>query len=205
MNRLRRKPVESSPIPVAAEVLEARSLLSAGAAAAHAAQRHHQAAVPEPALEPFSAKVKGFGEVLIPSLKIDVSLSGSFTPPKAALPAGSTLPVGSKVKISFSFSTDNGGLKLSLKGTFQGTVTKSVVAGELIQSTVSPTGGKLVYTEKQPGHKTLTAKGAPDGTTSQLFQEVSDGSFENLAVIDAFIPTAPAGFVNQSVEVSITA
>jgi hypothetical protein len=126
MSRLRRVRCDSTPFPVLAEILEARSLLSAGAGALHAAASHatHATAGKLPAVTPpppsgvpvvGSIDVRGIGTAANVPGTLSLSISG--------------LQYGDPMSGAFNLSQGSksgGGDYVTAKGTFSGHITAIV-------------------------------------------------------------------------------
>lgn len=149
MSRLRRTRCNSITLPVAAEVLETRALLSAGAAAAHAAVQHAQAQ----ALAPAAKTV--FDIDVTTSVSPSTHYSGTMTVSKVSVTPGAHITAHITVDL---------GPHHTLKGTISGQVQSSVVGAQSTTLTLSP-GGKLV--ERSPGLKPSNVF-LPASTTTSL-------------------------------------
>lgn len=135
MSRLRRNRCDSFLVAIAAEVLETRALLSAGAATAHAAVQHAQAQ----ALAPAAKTV--FDIDVTTSVSGSTHFSGAMTVSKVSVTPGAHITAHITVDL---------GPHHTLKGTISGQVQSSVVGAQSTTLTLSP-GGKLV--ERAPGIK----------------------------------------------------
>jgi hypothetical protein len=180
-------------VPVAAEVLEGRALLSAGAAAAHAAQHH--AVTQAHAVEPHAFH----GSV------IAVELFG-IDPPKNVPGSFSIsnvkVALGAKMTAHFNSTLNLNGLKISLKATYIGTVNLITPQGQSTVLALTPTGGKLVLSEKGAGVPHVTATAISNGSTMHLTQQ--QGLFEQLTATYLFGPNEPLGFANQPISFKFT-
>jgi hypothetical protein len=132
MSRLRRTQYASFLPTVAAEVLETRALLSAGAAAAHAAVQHAQAHTISPAAK------------TVFDIDVTTSASGSAHFPGSMTVSKINLTPGTHVT---AHVTVNVAPHHTLKGTISGQVQSSVVGAQDTTVTLSA-GGKLV--ERSP-------------------------------------------------------
>jgi len=191
MHRLRRKNECSLGLPVAAEVLESRALLSAGAAAVHAATQHAAA------LHPATHHVT---QAKIPSFQGTV-LAGETLAGGTPLFRGATLSVtsfspqaGATVSAHFKHFFKSGNAQASITGTFKGKITNVIpLAGNGVEYDVQPIGS---VTFLAMGQK-FTA--TPDGTPLRL--RYSAGIFVKLSV-NVDIPT-PGGSVNAEFDLTI--
>ena len=188
MSRRRRLYGCSSISPAAAEVLEARALLSAGAAAVHAATHH--AAIQTQAVESLAPFHKTLTTLVTITDSPASSVAGNFSLSNV------NAAVGSKVKASFSFPVSSGGTTFSIKGTFEGTVDSVQAAGGLTTLTLDPTGGSIAVTEKAGG-QTFKATAFPDGTQVSLV--FYNGSFVRLGVSDRFPPSPTGPLAGKSI------
>lgn len=136
MSRLRRTRCESFSPAVAAELLETRSLLSAGAAAAQAALHHAQSAAhgAQPGLTPSAAKVVYDVEATLSFSGQSLHVPGTMTVSKIRLTPGSHIT---------AHVTLNGLPKDTIKGTITGQV-QSWLVGVQDTTVTMTTGGKLV-------------------------------------------------------------
>lgn len=135
MSRLRRTRSFSFFPIVAAEVLETRALLSAGASAAHAAVQHAHAHAISPAAK------------TVFEIDVTTSVSGSNHFPGTMTVSKVSVTPGAHIT---AHVTVNLGPHHTLKGTISGQVQSSVVGAQSTTLTLSP-GGKLV--ERAPGIK----------------------------------------------------
>jgi hypothetical protein len=192
MSRLRRLNSGSRLFHVAAEVLEVRSLLSAGGAAAHAAMHHaatHDAVGQTHAAGPLVAfHGAASATVNIGDDKVDSPAHLSVSKFEVAL--------GSKVKASFSLSIPQQGTHTSIKGTFSGTIIN--IAGSTM--TLAPTSGSMTYSQKSAG-KTVKATATPDG--NQLELSLVNGAFFVIDGTDSFPPNAPLNLGGKSIDVEL--
>jgi hypothetical protein len=189
MSRIRRLNGHSQPIPVAAEVLEVRSLLSAGASAVHAAMHH--AAIQSPAVK----QPPIFQGAAIAVIQITGGSSHNAT--GTALVPHFTKAVGSKVTASFTFSFSDGGNPATIKGTYSGTVRQIEQQFPLTIYGLDVTGGKLTLTEKVGG-KTIKATATPAGNTTLL--ELNNGVFDSMGINDSVSLTAKGGFAGKAIQ-----
>jgi hypothetical protein len=174
---------------VAAEVLEVRSLLSAGASAVHAAIQH--AAIQSPAVKPpptYKGAVSG---------AIAIGPPPDFATNGTALVSHFTQTNGSKVKVSFTLSFSDGGTPATIKGNFSGTIQGIQAVATLTIFTLQPTGGKLTLTEKVGG-KTIKATATPAGNTTLL--ELNNGVFDSMGINDSVSLTAKGGFAGKAIQ-----
>lgn len=197
MTPLRRTQRDSWTVPVAAEVLELRALLSAGGAVAHAVQHQHHVVAPALTVEPSAFRGNVLAHINIAGGVDLPNVPGTFSAPTVKL------VLGSKVTTSFSFSRSNAGSTQTIKGTFQGTITNIQTGALDSKITLHPTGGSLVFTDKQPGHKTITAKAIPLIAADITVRQMNTGSFEYFQATDVFLPTAPAPYANHPVSLTI--
>lgn len=187
MSRLRRLNCDSRSIPFAAEVLEVRSLLSAGASAVRAAVHH--AAVESPA-----AKLPPIFQGSVDAL-VQITPFGNQNPGTGtALIQHSTLTVGSKMTASYTISFSDNGTPATIKGTISGTIQGSDPEGDLTFYPFQPTGGKVTLTETVAG-KTIKATATPSGNTITLVMKGS--SFVQLGFGDTFSQKAKGGFAGE--------
>jgi hypothetical protein len=170
----------------AAEVLEVRSLLSAGAAAVHQAAMHAAHAgelTPNTTLHP----------VVTPQL----SAGGqTFTGPTAtsfSISQPSVTP-GAVVKMHAAFTIIIDAIPVSFKGSFSGKVLSSgpFLGGTKIE--VTPTGGSLVSHFVEAGKK-LTETFVPQGTVAEILLN-SQGVFVDFsaAYVNKTHPGTPGVF-----------
>jgi hypothetical protein len=178
--------------PVAAEVLEVRSLLSAGAAAVHAAQHHAAAHVQT--IEPH-----GFHGNVNAAISIAGGLPSDF-PGNFSLSNVKDV-VGAKVTASFSFSISQGGATLAAKGKFAGTIQKIVGVGNDQFITLTPTGGSITFSSKD-GKDHSKATAFSDGSLLHLTLE--NGIFKELTATNLFPPNATPPLNNKTVSIDIT-
>jgi hypothetical protein len=194
MGRNRQVRQRQGVLPVAAEVLEVRSMLSAGAAAAHAVA--HRAAEHVRTIEPHK-----FNGPLNVQIQVGVGTPEVF--PGTFSLSNVKLAVGAKVTAHVLVTETSNGITSSFKGTFQGSISKITtnVGNNFI--TVTPTGGSIVYTQREPGTKTFIAKAFPTATPMQLVLVSSTGEFATLKVTELFPSTAPGLFANQTITMNI--
>ena len=137
MAQLRRKPNEWAPGPVAAEVLEVRSLLSGAAAAVHAAELHaahvHKAAT----VPSFSFKGSIGGTLNVPAFSFTHDFLGTLSISKT------TLQPGAKFKASLSVPFIEDLTVRGIKGSLSATINSNVPSGANKVITLTPTGGSL--------------------------------------------------------------
>jgi hypothetical protein len=132
MSRLRRKRCVAFLSTVAAEVLETRALLSAGAAAAHAAVQHAQGQVISPAAKTV------FDIDVTTSVSGSAHFSGFMTVSKISLTPGAHITAHVTVNVAPGHT---------IKGTISGLVQSSLPGAQDTTVTLTP-GGKLV--ERSP-------------------------------------------------------
>lgn len=162
----------SLPCMAAAEVLEMRALLSAGAAAVHQATVH---AVHPGELTPNTT----LHPVVVPQVTVQNSV---FTGPKATSFSISqpSLTAGSAVKMQAAFTVLINNAPISFKATFSGKVLSS---GPFLGGTeilVTPTGGSLVGHGIVNGKKS-TVHLAIEGKVAAVFLD-SHGNFAAVGV-----------------------
>lgn len=166
MNRLRRRNHTCLAAPVCAEVLEARALLSAGAAAVHQAQVHQASAVHDAGITPRDGHVPATDFFVLPSGGSGL-VPGQFT----SLTIGKS--IGNKVTFKFQgLLNEGGGNSVAAELSFTGKI--SNVSGPAVfrTFTVTPTGGTLLLTYKTAGKVTATVSGQADPAPF-TFTEVS--------------------------------
>jgi hypothetical protein len=175
MHRLRRFHDVSVCSPVAAEVLESRSLLSAGAAAARAATQHaaalHDAAPiqPDTSLPGLALADRNGG--------IATAFAGHFTSAQVHT------TIGGKVNVKFTGTFLKGNTTETLKVSFSGKVSAEHPGIGTADFTLEPTGGAFTATAKTPGEATKKAVGKIDPaefhvfTTGTSFSEIK-GTFD---------------------------
>lgn len=141
---LRRKPFLDSLPRMAAEVLEVRSLLSAGAALAQQVQ--HAAALhlaPDKTQHPaVNAEILEFGAV--PML--------SMGTPRFSISSGNLKP-GSSVHAKISFASPFGKIFFNVSGSVGAKVISSSTVGSVTELNLAPTGGTLTVSLKALGYK----------------------------------------------------
>jgi hypothetical protein len=185
---------------VAAEVLELRALLSSATAAVHGAAHHAaiQTANPAGQIGPESAPFHGIVQALV---TIDSQppqlVPGTFSIGKV------NVALGSHVSAKFSFSITSGGNKISLKGSFVGTVASFGPAGPKTLVNITPSGGSMTLTVKQAGNPALKAIAIPNGTPILLALTTASNTFFSMGTIDVFKPGSPAGLSGVAIEVAI--
>jgi hypothetical protein len=191
MSRLRRQSHCAHSIPVAAEVLESRSLLSAGAAAVHAATQH--AAALHPAQHHSNqAKIPAFKGTVVAAETITGDPLGDYR--GADISVASFSPtVGANVSATFKILNGN----ISITGTFKGQITAvNPILPAYFEYDVQDVGS-LTFTDR--GQK-FTA--AADGTPLKLYY--SKGVFAELKVNVVFPATAGGGFDNLHYHYDVT-
>jgi hypothetical protein len=175
MYRMRRRNGASMLSPVAAEVLEGRALLSAGAAAAHAAVHHAQVhqIVPlhDSGIDPATAKPIGVAEVS-KNGGTAFPFPGKFTTVKLQS------FIDGKVTVKFQSTIKNPGETDVLKLSFTGTVTAIQGVGNTTTFTVQPGGGTLLSTQKRPGEHTTKITGTLESPPFFFFK--IGGSFSEI-------------------------
>jgi len=177
--------------PVAAEVLEVRALLSAGAAAAHAAL--HQAALHGQTIQPdgFHGHVGGLVSV---ANGIPGNIPGRVSLSKL------TIDVGATVTAHVHLSQRTGGNFISVKGTFVGTIDSFGPQGGLTKIIISPTGGSIVFSGKE-ANQHISATAVPGATKIQLF--LNQGNFVVLTGTDVFTASAPVNLANKPISLEL--
>jgi hypothetical protein len=168
---VRRRTDTASP-PIAAEVLEARSLLSAGAAAVHQAALH---AAHTAELTP--------NLTLHPVVTPQATVSGQkFTgpPAKSFSITQVSLTPGSIVKVHAAFTILSQNIPVSFNGSFSGKVLSSGPFLNLTKVDVVPTGGSIVERLTLAGKK-IRETFIPQGTVAAVFL-TAQGEFDALAV-----------------------
>jgi hypothetical protein len=176
---------------VAAEVLEVRAQLSAGAAAVHAALVHaalHTPAVKSPPVFQASA-----GAVIGITGHPSADAAGTAFIPHF------TESVGSKVSLSFTFSFSDNGTPATVKGTFRGTVRQIDLSPPATIYGLDTTGGKATLTEKAGG-KTIKATAIPAPSLSALV--LNDTGLQQAAMVYTFSATAKGGFAGKTLNVN---
>jgi hypothetical protein len=175
-------------VPVAAEVLEMRALLSAGAAAVH----HHGHGHGGHAQTHFNGPATAA-----------VSIAGGTAVDAAGTYQMNNVKVvdGSQVTAHFHFSGDVNGHQINLQGTFLGKIASSLVNGTTTTVTVNPHGGSITYSDTFNG-TTASGKAFPNGTQMQLV--FVNGVFSSLTVTDAFAASASPSLANQTINLVIT-
>jgi hypothetical protein len=192
MTKLRRTRSESFSVPCAAELLESRALLSAGATAVHVAT--HGAAIPTQAIEPHT-----FHATVIAAVNINNS-GGTMFPGFGKLTLSKITPTdGSKVTAKVSFPA-GGPSHESLTATFTGTISTISVVGPDTFIALDPTGGSLTLKAKSGGHS-ITAKALPDASEWHLV--LQNGEFHLVSEDYAFIPTAPGGLATLPISILV--
>jgi hypothetical protein len=172
MHRLRRKNDCSLGLPVAAEVLESRALLSAGAAAVHAATQHAAALHPATHHSTPTAMLSFKGTVIAGQ----TPAGGTPNYLGANLSVASFSPqVGAKVSAHFNHVVKFGNAAATITGTFKGKITAVNSLG----------GGKFEFDVQETGSVTISAGGEkttapPDGTPLKLYY--NSGLFQELKV-----------------------
>jgi hypothetical protein len=159
MPRLRRRQPAWSVRTIAAEVLEQRSLLSAGAGAVHSAVQHAHGSgsAPEPALQASTIHT-----VFAVSTLVTVAGQQAVVPGTMAVTF-----TGTQVGAHFTAHlTLNAAAGETAKGTIKGQVLTSGLVGGHTELTVSP-GGKLV--DRRPGHPTTVLLPSISATTVDFF------------------------------------
>jgi len=191
MSRLRRQSHCAPSYRVAAEVLEARSLLSAGAAAAHAALHAagtHQA--PHPAAQ---IPVQAFHGSVIGQVS-----PGADTPtlyPFKLSVSTINVAVNAKVTVQASYSLKILGTSVTFKATYTGVIQSFATVGEVTKIQLSPTGGSFTETVKTPGKPIETASAFSNGSPMQI--NVAGAQFFEFQATDVFPPSAPGGLANE--------
>lgn len=174
----------------AAEVLEVRSLLSAGPSAVHAAMPHSNIQSPAVKSPPtFQGTVSAL--ITIPG-HTDAIATGT------ALVSHFAETFDSKVKASFTLAFSDGGTSATIKGTYRGMIQGM---GQLPPETIfqlSATGGKLTLTENVEG-KTIKATAAP---TNDVLAGLAldDGDFQRMRIVGAFSVKAQGGFSGKVID-----
>jgi hypothetical protein len=181
-------------VPVAAEVLQTRALLSAGSAV-HAAVNH--AAVQTRAGETHALVPSGFHV----SQNATIQLNGgtpSLLPVKFSI---SIKPVvGSKVTAHASAKVPVPGGIGTLKATWIGTVHSLTPSGGATDFVITPTGGSIVIKINAGGeHQTATA--LPNGTNSGA--ELFGKKFIDFNATNLFTPDSASLFANKTFKFDI--
>jgi len=191
MQRLGRTRLRQGFVPVAAEVLELRDLLSSAAAAVHGATHH--AAIQQSADQTGAIAPLAFHGTVNAAVAIN-SGTPKILPGQFSL---STVKLvnGAHVSGHFTFSLTSGASKISLKGKFAGTISGfgPVPGGTLC--VLTPTGGSITLTSNLAG-PTVKAKAVP-GASVILLGLTPSNSFGSLAASDAF-PAGSAGGLGGS-------
>lgn len=139
MAKLRRSRSESFTVDVAAEVLEVRSLLSAGSAVAHAVHAAEHAALhhpPQTSTPSFSFKGSIGGTLNVPAFSFTHDFLGTLSISKT------TLQPGAKFKASLSVPFVEGLTVSGIKGTLSATIVSNTSSGNTVIQ-MTPTGGSL--------------------------------------------------------------
>jgi hypothetical protein len=183
-------------VPVAAEVLQARALLSA-ATAAHAAAHH--AAVQSNASQTQALAPHGFHV----SQNAEITL-GSGAP--SLLPVNFSISslrpvVGAKVTAHASAVLTSPGVKETFKATFIGTVQHITPNGEAVDFDILPTGGSIVIKITQ-GAEHFTATAFPNGTHSEA--SGVGKKFIAFNATDLFTADSVAPFTNKTIKFDLT-
>jgi hypothetical protein len=171
---------------VAAEVLESRSLLSAGAAAVHAATQHAAALHPATHLST-QTKIPSFqGTVIL----VQTPAGGTPIDVGANLSIASFSPqTDANVSANFKFSQKSGTFALSVTGTFKGKITAvNPLGGGYVEYDVQPVGSLTIF----EGGQKFTA--SPDGVLKLYYS--SSGLFHELKVDVVFLPQTGGGLAN---------
>jgi hypothetical protein len=194
-----RRIVES--IPLAADVLETRALLSGATAAAHAAVHHAEtlaSAVASPsALQPpgFKSSSSAAGVQIGAGPVQQIQFKFSISSFHVALDA--------KVTAHASANFTLGGSHFHLKLTVLGTVhTVSTVGGSTLIH-IHPTGGSFLFKQSGPsGHVSATA--FPNGNEPLIVVNNPSLAFDALEVTDTFPSTAAGGLANQPIKFTLS-
>lgn len=194
-----RNRTRSGFVPVAAEVLEHRALLSAGAAAAHSASQH-ATAVHSASHAPDIQPDKGFSGSVI-------ALIGINGVPVGAVPGQFSISnfkqqTGAKMTAHFSFSASGPSSSVSLKGSFSGTVALITPGGGSTLFVLTPTGGSIKLTEKTPAG-TIKATAVPDGSPILVTLSNSTGALTAFGETDIFQAGSPAGLGGKLITIII--
>jgi hypothetical protein len=194
MHRLRRKNEYSLGWPVAAEVFESRSLLSAGAAAVHAATQHAAS------LHPAQHQVTHLSSLPFQGTVVASQTHNGLTnyPPFNLSIASFSWTTGANVSVNFKHSLKFGSfVNHSITGTFKGKITAVNPLGQgVFEFDVQVTGS---VTFAYDG-KTFTA--APDGTPMKLYY--GGGYFQELQVNVVFPPGTGDGLANAHYSYDLT-
>jgi hypothetical protein len=152
MNRLRRRSGALEFAPLAAEVLPTRTLLSAGAAAAHAAV-HHAGAQPGSGIgsDAQSVNVSAF-------LSLNNGTPVQFQGTIVVTHLGTA--IGSRITAHFQGTANTGGQTASVKISFSGKITQITGPSDLQTFTLQRTGGSLALTVQTPGTRPLHVRSA---------------------------------------------
>jgi hypothetical protein len=186
MPRLRFRACVSEIYPVAAELLEARTLLS-GAATAHAAA--HFAAEQTQAPKPVTIHKSDFAEIQIDG--------GGIPAPGTTTLVKFQGVMGAKVTAHVSYAVTQNGQTISVKGTIIGTI-KNIEIQPSRQTffELNPAGGSLTITEINGGHREK-AKALP--TINPIDLTFKDGTLFVLSAWDRFVSKAPADLANKDI------
>lgn len=199
MYRNRQRRQREGFVPVAAEVLETRNLLSNAAAAAHTVAQHaalQYSAETGAAVAPLAVQAGGtvfitVGNTGKQGLRGNVSVS-SVNP-----------AIGSHVTIHVSFSFQKGGVQESFKSSFTGKVQSTTPAFGATQFTIIPTGGKMVFTRSSPGAPTEKATAVPKGTP--MLMVTTGTALLTFTATDVFKPGSADGLGGQPFTVEFQA
>lgn len=204
MQRLRRPRQRHESVPVAAEVLEVRDLLSSAAAAVHGAMHHaaiQQAGGPTAGVAP--------GAAYHVSTQAGVSLDFDppfFLPGTFSLSNIKSVAVGTKISAHFSFTlTQSPGTTATLKGSFSGTISSVNDFAGSKSIFLTPTGGSISYFQKNNGAVSFNVKAAPNGTPIQLVILDGSSAFVSLGGTDGVKPGGKGLDIHDFIAVSVAA
>jgi hypothetical protein len=206
MNRLRRQAGQSSQFPVAAEVLEHRSLLSATvhAAVAHAQHDIHSAAKQAAPVvvfpQTYDASVALNGTIQGQPVALQGEhFGGTFHGASAVALAGKTLKIGINEP---AVNVGSGGTTLnSIKGTIQGKVLSFNDIGSGKHELVIATSGHLAVTLAAGGQTFKTTLSADPENHAKL-DVIGDGTslspYELVQLGTAYLVTKPKGAIGAA-------
>jgi len=190
------------PSLIAAEVLETRALLSAGAAAVHAATHHlalHHAAGPAAESRPLATTHLQLGCAIFINEGGGQGVSGTVSFSKV------TQALGAKFTAHFTFASKVfDGKQTLIKGTYVGTVSQIQPVGGGTVLNITPTGGSITMTVKTAGSRPEKATAIPSDATIDLTLN-SDNTFSTLGTTDVFKPGSPAGLSGETIRILIGA
>lgn len=195
--------------PLAAEVLDTRAMLSGATAAVHAAV--HYAAVQNqpapPAPSPAAAQQ--------PAITAHLSAHGTLSINKVVQPASPTgkltvnyanLGVATTVKATFSLSQTVSGAKVTVKGSFTGTISSFQIVNHAVIYNMHTTAASVTITGKDNGSHPIkaTARYNPADSASG-FVMVTDSANVVLGVgaVLTFQPGSPNGLSGEQLALLI--